>query len=147
MYISRSPFKPDCGLVSLKRCTMAWHIHLKSPGNGRNRDDSYHSYHSYRNALRGLEFHRSKARESLDKTNPAAWQTSTSNIENTSRIIEAIRRYSKHKFVPLWFLKHFETIWNYLKLFCLLWSLHISSVFSASGSSASGTFDRTYRAW
>jgi len=64
----------------------------------------------YRDALRGLEFHRSKARESLDKTNPAAWQTSTSNIENTSRIIEAIRRYSKHKFVPLWFLKHFETI-------------------------------------
>ena len=53
----------------------------------------------YRDALRGLEFHRSKARESLDKTNPSAWRTSTSNIGNTSRIIEAIRSTSSSPLV------------------------------------------------
>ena len=140
MYISRSPFKPDCGLVSLKRCTMAWYIHLESPGNGRNRDDSYHSYHSYRDALRGLEFHRSKARESLDKTNPSAWRTSTSNIGNTSRIIEAIRSTSSSPFGFWSILKLSETVLpamisSYLfsvfcfRVFCVwhVWS-HLSSL-------------------
>ena len=140
MFTSCSPFEPYCGLVSLKKMShglvysfevtrMVGVEMIATVDTATIATEML--WEAWNSEVKQEKAWTKRARQLRD-----ASRTSRSTGKNS----EIHRSNSKH-ILPLWFLKHSETIWHYLKLFCLLWSLHISSVFS---DSASGAFDRTY---